>query len=185
VTRARAQGTSVPAGAGHAADSRHVARPGRPADSRHAGPADRALAAEAWALLCDLVLDDQRRREVSEALGLSFGRIKAVRRIAHQSMPMGALATALGIDAPYMTVVIDDLESRGLVERQPHPRDRRAKVVVATRRGKEAARRADAILGTPPAALSVLDRTDLTDLLRILRTLRQETPISSPPRRPR
>lgn len=145
---------------------------------------DGDLAGEAWTLLCDLVLDNQRRRQVSEALGLSFGRIKAVRRIAHQPMAMGELATTLGIDAPYMTVVIDDLEARGLVERQPHPTDRRAKVVVATRRGKEAARRAEAILRTPPTALTELGRSDLADLVRILRTHRHEAPVSGRTRRP-
>jgi hypothetical protein len=41
-------------------------------------------------------------------------------------------------------------------------------VVEATRKGKEMARRADAILGTPPPALSVLSTDDLEELRRIL-----------------
>ena len=131
----------------------------------HAG-ANRAT--EAWALLCDLVLDNERRRQVSDALGLSFGRIKALRRIANRPMPMGELASTLGIDPPNMTIVVDDLESQGLVERRPHPTDRRAKLVVATRRGKDAARRAEAILGTPPAELGELDSRELSELMRIL-----------------
>ena len=42
---------------------------------------DRAIR-EAWHAMADLVLDNQRRREVSEQTGISFGRMKALRRIA-------------------------------------------------------------------------------------------------------
>jgi DNA-binding MarR family transcriptional regulator len=122
----------------------------------------------AWALLRDLVLDNERRREVGDALGMSFGRIKALRRIAAKPMPMGELATTLGIDPPYMTIVVDDLAAQGLVERRPHPTDRRAKLVVATRKGKDVARRAEAILSTPPRELTELDDADLAELVRIL-----------------
>jgi DNA-binding MarR family transcriptional regulator len=127
-----------------------------------------ATSREVWLLMSDLVLDNERRREVSDALGISFGRARTVRRLARQPMSMGELAAALGIDPPNATVVVDDLESLGLVRRQPHPSDRRAKVVEATRKGKEMARRADAILGTPPPALSALSADDLEALRRIL-----------------
>ena len=86
-------------------------------------------------------------------------------------MAMGELAAALGIDPPNATVVVDDLEALGLVRRRPHPTDRRAKVVEATRKGKEMARRADKILGTPPPGLSALGAEDLETLRRILRDL--------------
>jgi DNA-binding MarR family transcriptional regulator len=128
------------------------------------------LAGAAWDLLRELVLDNERRREVSDAIGMSFGRIKAIRRIAARPMPMGELATTLGIDPPYMTIVVDDLQAQGLVERRPHPTDRRAKLVVATRKGKDVARRAEAILSHPPRELTALDNADLAELVRILRT---------------
>jgi DNA-binding MarR family transcriptional regulator len=121
--------------------------------------------------MSDLVLDNERRRAVSEALGISFGRARAVRRLARQPMSMGELAAALGIDPPNATVVVDELETLGLVRRRPHPTDRRAKVVEATRKGKDMARRADAILGTPPAALGALSRDDLEALRRILESV--------------
>ena len=126
---------------------------------------------EVWLLISDLVLDNQRRREVSEALGMSFGRARALRRLARQPMSMGELAAALEIDPPNATVVVDDLESLGLVRRRPNPTDRRGKVVEATRKGKEMARRADAILGTPPPALSALSTDDLEALRRILESV--------------
>ena len=123
---------------------------------------------EVWLLMSDLVLDNQRRREVSDALGISFGRARALRLLTRQPMSMGELAAALGIDPPNVTVVVDDLESLGIARRRPHPTDRRAKVVEATRKGKDMARRADAILGTPPPALSALGTEDLEALRRIL-----------------
>jgi DNA-binding MarR family transcriptional regulator len=126
---------------------------------------------EVWRLMTDLVLDNMRRREVSDALGMSFGRARAIRRLAREPMSMGELAAALGIDPPNATVLVDDLEAQGLVRRTPNPIDRRAKVVEATRRGKTLARRADEILATPPAALSALSRDDLEALQRILERL--------------
>jgi DNA-binding MarR family transcriptional regulator len=128
-------------------------------------------AREIWARMCDLVLDNERRREVSDAVGLSFGRIKAIRRVARRTMSMRELADELGIDPPNATVVVDDLESLGLARRQSHPTDRRAKVVEATRKGKEIAKRANAILSTPPPALRALSPDDLAQLGRILAQL--------------
>ena len=127
-----------------------------------------AAAREVWSLMSDLVLDNQRRREVSEAVGMTFGRSRAIRRLAREPMSMGELAAILGIDPPNATVLVDDLESQGLVRRRAHPTDRRAKVVEATRKGKEIARRADAILATPPPGLSALSDEDLETLRQML-----------------
>jgi DNA-binding MarR family transcriptional regulator len=121
-----------------------------------------------WLLMSDLVLDHQRRREVADALGMSFGRSRALRRLTRRPMAMGELAAALGIDPPNATVLVDDLEAQGLVRRRPHPTDRRAKLVETTRKGKGLAERADAILATPPPALSALSAVELATLRRIL-----------------
>lgn len=126
------------------------------------------ISREVWLLMSELVLDNQRRREVAEALGISFGRSRAVRRLARQPMSMREFAAAMGIDPPNATVIVDDLEAQGLVRRQPHPTDRRAKLVEATRKGKAMARRAEAILATPPPALTALSADDLETLRQIL-----------------
>ena len=127
-----------------------------------------ATPASVWSTLCDLVLDNHRRREVTEALGLSFGRIRALRRVARRPVSMKELGTALGIDAPYTTVVIDDLESQDLVRRRAHPTDRRAKMVEVTRKGRVLARQADAILATPPPGLQALAAADVEQLSTML-----------------
>ncbi len=79
-----------------------------------------------------------------------------------------ASPAALSIDPPNATVVVDELEDLGLVGRGPHPSDGRAKLVEATPKGRELARRADEILATPPPGLSALDGEDLATLRRIL-----------------
>jgi DNA-binding MarR family transcriptional regulator len=118
--------------------------------------------------MSELVLDNERRRELSAALGMPFGRTRALRRIAAQEMTMGELASALGIDAPAATSVVDELELLGLVERRAHPTDRRAKLVVLTPRGAAAARKANAILATPPASFAKLSDEEVEALAELL-----------------
>ncbi len=150
--------------------------------AKSAATTDRAAdVTAAWSLMCDLVLDNVRRREVAEALGMSFGRTRALRRLAQRAMTMGELATALDTDAPYATVVVDDLESQGLVRRRPHPTDRRAKLVELTRKGKGLAQRADAILATPPPTLQSLGADQLGTLVHILEDLAAKRDAPSPP----
>lgn len=141
------------------------------AEKPAASPSD---AAEVWLALCDLVLDNERRREVAEATGISFARTRAVRRLARRPMSMGELAAALSIDPPNATVVVDELEDLGLARRRPHPSDGRAKLVEATSKGRELARRADEILATPPPGLSALGGEDLATLRRILAAVAAE-----------
>jgi DNA-binding MarR family transcriptional regulator len=132
---------------------------------------DRA-AHEAWQAMADLVLDNQRRREVSEKVGLSFGKIRALRRIARRPMRMRELAALLVVDPPNLTTLVDDLERSGLVERQPHPTDRRVKLVVATPEGAALARRAEEVLERPPAGIFELPVDELETLARILARVR-------------
>ena len=128
-------------------------------------------ARDVWLLMSDLVLDNTRRREVSDALDMSFGRARAIRRLARRPMSMREFADAMDIDPPNATVLVADLEAQGLARRTPHPTDGRAKVVEATRKGKALARRADTILATPPPALGALGADDLEALRRILATV--------------
>lgn len=125
-----------------------------------------------WRRLRALVLEqNERRKETADALGMSFFRAKALRRIAARPSRMSELATVLGSDRPYLTLVVDDLVKRGLVERNPDPSDRRGKIVTVTAAGAAAAARADAILSTPPPALAALAADDLATLDRITAAL--------------
>ena len=91
--------------------------------------------------------------------------------ISEAPLSMRELATDLGIDAPYATVVVDDLERRGLVERSVSSSDRRAKVVDLTIEGRTLARRARSILERPPVEMESLSMKQLSTLHHTLSTL--------------
>jgi DNA-binding MarR family transcriptional regulator len=135
------------------------------------GGADTDLARRAWRAMSQIALDHDRKVAVSQALGLSWVRVLALRRLAAQPHTLRALAELLAADPPYVTLIIDDLEQRGLVQRMPHPEDRRAKLVELTAVGRAAAARAEAILDEPPAALRDVPAADLAALLRVLERL--------------
>jgi len=130
------------------------------------------VAVEAWATMVDLVIDNGRKREVSEATGLSFGKVRALRRIAERPHSMGELASRLAMDPPNVTTMVDDLEEAGLVRRQPHHADRRVMLVTATAAGVQLAQRAETILDRPPEGISQLASDDLETLHRILDNVR-------------
>lgn len=82
------------------------------------------------------------------------------------------LAEFLRLDPSQVVSLVDDLQSRGLVERRPDPADRRANVVVATEAGRqvaaaarETARRAEEQVH---GQLTRDERQTLTELLRVL-----------------
>ncbi|MGD9092124.1 MAG: MarR family transcriptional regulator [Anaerolineales bacterium] len=51
------------------------------------------------------------------------------------SQPFKDLAVSLGCTRPTMTGIVDTLEKKGLVSRQPNPNDRRSLLVTLTERG--------------------------------------------------
>jgi DNA-binding MarR family transcriptional regulator len=63
------------------------------------------------------------------------------------------------------------LEAHGLVERRPHPADRRRKLVTLTVAGQGAIATADAILLRPPPAIRNLPADDLGQLIGLLTRL--------------
>jgi DNA-binding MarR family transcriptional regulator len=135
------------------------------------GGPDPDLARRAWHAMSEIALDRDRKVAVSAALGLSWTRVLALRRLATQPHTQRELAERLAADPPYVTLILDDLEARRLVRRTPHPKDRRAKLVELTAAGHAAAARADAILDEPPAALHDAATDDLAALLRVLERL--------------
>ena len=146
-----------------------------PSSAAPAAPPDTAaaeLAARAWQAMRALVLDRyDRRKKVCDALGMSFIRAKALRRIIDSPMTMRELAAALGTDPPYTTVVVDDLERRGLVTRTVRAGDRRSKIVAITPDGAGQAELAERILNDAPRPVRELPAADLEALDRILGAL--------------
>jgi len=80
------------------------------------------------------------------------------------------LAELLRLDPSQVVALVDDLQARGLVVREPDPSDRRANVVVATDLGRTVHAQAAADARAAESALhddlSAADRVTLTELLR-------------------
>ncbi len=130
-------------------------------------------AKQAWALMQQFVESQNRRAELAETLGfrLGGGRGKVLFQLRDGPLTLGQLADANGLDAPYTTLVVDKLESHGLVERRPHPDDRRRKLVALTVAGRTAIATADTVLLRPPAPLKKLPAGDLARLTELLTRL--------------
>ena len=69
------------------------------------------------------------------ALDLTVTEYGALRTL-REPMPMRMLADSMGIDPSTLTSVADRLEERGLIERRPHPTDRRVKQLALTPAGE-------------------------------------------------
>jgi DNA-binding MarR family transcriptional regulator len=81
-----------------------------------------------------------------------------------------ALAQQLGIDRSVLTYLLDDLESAGLIERQPDPADRRARRIVVTRFGHTTLKRLqDELVSAEGFALRGLDAAEQQTLRALLR----------------
>jgi DNA-binding MarR family transcriptional regulator len=141
-----------------------------PAAPESAGTVDE-IGARAWEVMGRLVLDNERRREVGEALGMSFSKIKALRRLAQRPMTCKELAVELLTDAPRASVLIDELVQRGLAERTVRPQDRRVRIVAVTARGAAEAARANTILQRVPDVMHRLSPQELDALDQIMRKL--------------
>ncbi len=121
----------------------------------------------------DFVDAHSRHGELADALGfrLGAGRGKVLFQLRSGPMTLSQLAEANGVDAPYATLIVDKLEAHGLVERQPHPDDRRRKLVTLTAAGRDAITTADAILSRPPAAITSLSPGEIKELTKLLTRL--------------
>jgi DNA-binding MarR family transcriptional regulator len=78
--------------------------------------------------------------------------------------PMRELAAWLGCDASNVTGIVDGLERRGLVTRQPDPADRRVRHLVLTAEGE---RRRELLRAGSHERASALFALPLDDLLRL------------------
>ena len=130
----------------------------------------------AWQTFVALVMDTRGdyRRAASAATGLPFSRLRALKRVAKAPMTLRALADAMSTDAPAATVIVNDLEERGLVVREPHPDDRRAKVVSATAEGKRVLRALSSVPDPVPSPFDALDERDVAHLVRLAEKLRSK-----------
>jgi DNA-binding MarR family transcriptional regulator len=110
------------------------------------------------------------RRLTPELLGIKLKEYFALRQLRDEGrMTQSSLCSAMNVDANYMVLMLNELESAGYVERRRDPADRRRHIVELTTAGHEAIARAeramddleDDVLGP----LSTEERATLRDLL--------------------
>ncbi len=128
----------------------------------------------AWQALVALVMDSRWdwRRRMSEAAGLPFSRVRALDRLRPGPLTLRALADVIGADPPATTVIVNDLEARGLVLREAHPEDKRAKIVSLTPAGRRVLKSAKSVTDRAPEIFASLTDEEVTDLARIVEKLR-------------
>lgn len=99
--------------------------------------ADHADVRAALSQLVGRFLEDYERAAARH--GLTLTEARALGFAACQPLSQRRLAERFGCDPSSVSLLVDRLAARGLVERRPDPADRRAKLVVATEEGREAA----------------------------------------------
>jgi DNA-binding MarR family transcriptional regulator len=101
--------------------------------------------------------------------GLSLPGFKLLRALAVQDRSMREVSDILHLAPRTVTDIIDGLQARGLVDRRPHPSDRRITLLHLTEAG--AARLAEAGEGADrarDAAIADLDEDERATLRRLL-----------------
>jgi DNA-binding MarR family transcriptional regulator len=109
--------------------------------ARNSGPGESAAPAfrSVAFLLSSLGYTVSRRfHQALEPVGLEPGEFALLRAVAtNEGESQNALAERLHISPSWMVAIVDELERRGLLERQPHARDRRVRNLHLTAAGKK------------------------------------------------
>jgi DNA-binding MarR family transcriptional regulator len=119
--------------------------------------------------------------QLAQETGLPLAPLRALLVLPlDEVLSMRQLAKRLGCDYSYVTPLLDALEVRDLAGRQPHPTDRRIKVIVLTDKGRELAKRAQLADTTPPGVFSALSKAEMATLRDLLRKLDAGEPAVRP-----
>ncbi|MFF2650197.1 MarR family winged helix-turn-helix transcriptional regulator [Streptomyces sp. NPDC058045] len=122
--------------------------------------------------LCGLVAHLNQRldahiRRVADGLGITSSQAIALRELS-EPMTLSELAERMSCEASNASYVIDRMERQGLVQRRPHPTDRRAKRLVLTAGGESCRGNVLTALAqdSPVESLTAAEQTTLAKLLR-------------------
>jgi DNA-binding MarR family transcriptional regulator len=110
-------------------------------------------------------------RALEESYGLRSRHYTVLMAVSeHGGLSQRELGDLLGIDPSAVVALIDDLSAAGFVRRDPHPEDRRTRLVMLTDTGHEAFTRATELAAqvedTLLAPLAPEERATLVGLLR-------------------
>ncbi len=137
--------------------------------ARLAGSA--TVADQAWALLLQIGFElvSAHFAAAVAAVDLAPAQARALHELdLERPISMRELAERLKSDPSNVTGLIDRLEARGLVERRPHPSDRRIKGLALTAAGERLRARLFARLYSAPPAVAALAERDQRALRDVL-----------------
>ena len=140
---------------------------------QHAKAEARACAKQTFALLPLLRRFVTSRVQAAGAdLGLSLRQFAALRGIQEGAASPGELARVWRVTPAVITGIVDRLESRGLVRREPDPDDRRRLRLVLTEAGRRASDEVEtALTGELAGQLAAASEAELAELGRALALL--------------
>jgi MarR family 2-MHQ and catechol resistance regulon transcriptional repressor len=110
-----------------------------------------------------------------ESLEVCLSDFAILELLLHKGpQPVNEIGRRIALTSGAITTAVDRLETRGLVTREAHETDRRARIVRLTARGDEQARNVfaghKAAMDSAASGLSKAERTVLIELLRKLGT---------------
>ncbi|KNX38645.1 MarR family winged helix-turn-helix transcriptional regulator [Luteipulveratus halotolerans] len=123
-----------------------------------------------WLSMMGIVMDHKWyfAERFEQKLPVPYSRYRALRRVEQQPRSQRELAAAMGVDAPAMTVIVNDLVKHGLATREPHPDDGRVKLVTATAAGLAWLDDVRSLEDGAPPLMDVLTRDERRELARLL-----------------
>jgi MarR family transcriptional regulator, organic hydroperoxide resistance regulator len=125
-----------------------------------------------WSLLYQLAMAERRNYAAAcREFELTLPQSELLKLLGPGPMTMNGLATALECDASNITGIVDRLELRNLIQRNPDREDRRVKMIALTRSGRAFLRQLEERLSQPPASVSSLSTVDKNTLSRVFRQM--------------
>jgi DNA-binding MarR family transcriptional regulator len=116
-----------------------------------------------------------RCNEALEPFELTFARYEALMLLSFAregALPLGKIGARLQVHPASVTNLIDGLERRGYVRRQPHPTDRRTTLAAITDDGRRVAARATEVMHAIRFGTGALGRRELEQITALLREVR-------------
>lgn len=117
-----------------------------------------------------------RLEDVVRPYGLSYARYELLTLLAFTrsgALPLSKLGDRLQVHPASVTGAVDKLEQQGLVERVPHPGDRRAVLARITDQGRAVAAQSTTALNAGPFADVGLSEQDTERLITVLTAMRR------------
>lgn len=121
-----------------------------------------------------LVMDNKTLAQtlLQDATGMPWSRYRALRRIEVRPLSQRALAEQLHVDAPAVSVIVNELVARGYADRIASPEDGRVKLVHITERGEQLMEQLRDLPGVVPAPVAALTAAERRELARLVDKMR-------------